>query len=203
MTFVKICGISDEAGLEAALKTGADAVGFVFDPAARRYVSPTAARPLAAMARGSAITVGVFVTSEMVTVGQVAGEVGLDAVQWAGGGPPPDAFVTMADVKHIAVFHLAEGEPFPDTSTGPWAFLTDAHGAPGGSGRLANWEAAREGATRCRLLLAGGLTPRNVGQAIESVRPFGVDVSSGVETAGRKDPRKVAEFVRAVREHDA
>ena len=202
MTFVKICGIREDSALEAALGAGADAVGFVFDPASRRYVSPAAARLLAAAARGRALRIGVFVTDDVLGVRRVAGEVGLDAIQWSGSPVPAGALVEMQEVWHIAVLHLEPGQGFPGTVPPTWACLADASGGPGGTGRLANWEAAREGARRCRLLLAGGLTPDNVGEALEEVRPFGVDVSSGVETDGRKDPRKVADFVRAVRDHD-
>lgn len=202
MTFVKICGIREDFALEAALGAGADAVGFVFDPASPRYVSPAAARPLAASAQGRALRIGVFVTDDVRDVRRVAGEVGLDAIQWAGSPVPEGALVEMQEMRHIAVLHLEAGEDFPGSVPPTWACLADAPGGPGGMGHLANWEAARQGARRCRLLLAGGLTPDNVGKALREVRPFGVDVSSGVETDGRKDPRKVAEFLRAVRDHD-
>lgn len=200
MTFVKICGVRQRDALEVAIAAGADAVGFVFDPASRRYVSPGEARALVRVARGRVLTVGVFVTDDAASVGEVVAEVGLDAVQWSGGLPRGGALWGMPSVRHIAVHHIAPGAPFPDGADGAWAHLVDAAGAPGGSGRLANWPAARQGAALVPLILAGGLTPQNVAEAIRDVRPFGVDVSSGVETDGEKDLRKISEFIRAVRQ---
>ncbi|MHB1413995.1 MAG: phosphoribosylanthranilate isomerase [Chloroflexota bacterium] len=204
---VKICGLTDESAVLAAAAAGADLLGFVFAPS-RRRLEPARARELIATARQAGAVpcppkvVGVFVNEPAARVAEVAADCGLDWVQLNGdedaayvrrlGLPAIVARpVTRAlDAAAVAAF-LAVGA----------LVLLDAYSPAqrGGSGSLCDWEMAAALATRFPVLLAGGLTPDNVAGAIAAVRPAGVDVSSGVEADGRKDPAKIAAFVRQVR----
>lgn len=202
MTWVKICGISDEAALEATLDAGADAVGFVFHRPSHRYVSPARARQLARRVAGQALRVGVLVDSHRQAVEEILTQVPLDVLQWAGGPIPPWA-EQISSVLHIGVLRLAEGDPLPDDPAPAWAYLLDAVGPPGtygGSGRPGTWPTARATSGATRLILSGGLSPETVAAVVRRTHPFGVDVSSGVETDRKKDPYKISAFVKAVRQ---
>lgn len=201
MTWVKICGISDQAALDAALEAGADSVGFVFHPPSRRYVSPAKAARLASQAGGRALRVGVVVDHSRQAVAEIVAEVPLDALQWAGGEIPSWAG-ELGSLSHIGVVRLAENALWPVPLPAAWAYLMDAVGPAGtfgGLGQRANWIAPPAEAGIARVILSGGLTPRTVNAAIHQMRPFGVDVSSGVETDGAKDPSKIRSFVKAAK----
>ncbi len=203
MTWVKICGISDRAALETAVEAGADAVGFVFYPPSRRYVSPAQAAVLAAQAAGALLRVGVLVDHRRQAVDEIVSSVPLDALQWAGGDIPSWAD-ELGGLVHIGVIRLAKDAPWPRQLAPAWAYLLDAQGPAGsfgGLGQPANWSPAPEDAGIGRLILSGGLSAQTVGAAIGQMNPFGVDVSSGVETAGAKDPAKIRAFVKAVKQH--
>lgn len=201
MTWVKICGITDDAALEAAVEAGADAVGFVFHPPSRRYIPPGQAQRLADRAGGRTLRVGVVVDQRRPAVETILDSVPLDAVQWAG-GPVPDWAHDLGSHLHIGVLRLAPGDPWPPHLPPAWAYLLEAPGPPGtygGNGRPGLWPAQGETGPVGRLILSGGLHAENVPQAVRHTRPFGVDVSSGVETDGKKDPQKIRAFVEAVR----
>ncbi|BCS33609.1 N-(5'-phosphoribosyl)anthranilate isomerase [Luteitalea sp. TBR-22] len=200
MTRIKICGITSVDDALLALDAGADAIGLIFWPGSRRAVDVERARAITRVVPPLVATVGVFVDETPDQVRSIADAVGLSAVQLHGQETPLDwARFPRPVLKAMPV------EAYADS---PWqqaraAILVDAHDPVtiGGTGRTVDWEAARAIAATRRLVLAGGLTPDNVGDAVRMVRPWGVDVASGVEQApGVKDPGKVRAFVQAVRE---
>ena len=197
--FVKICGITRVEDARAALAEGATAIGFVFWPRSPRYIDPERARAIVAALQPPVMTVGVFVNQPADEVNRVAERVGLNAVQLHGDETP--AFAAEMNRPVIKALSLANGSAdavgWPEAVT----LLVDAHDTDrrGGTGRHADWTAAAALAARRRVVLAGGLTPDNVGEAIAQVRPFGIDVSSGVESApGIKDGKKLAALFQAV-----
>lgn len=210
--WIKICGIRDEGAALAALEAGADAVGFVFAESPRR-VEPEVARRIAGTLRERAAAagrpvpalVGVFVDAPPGRVLTIARAAGLTHVQLHGDEPDEDVeALRAAGLVVIKAVGLKPGAPPPPAalSTPADLVLLDRFepGRRGGTGRTADWAVAAEVARRRPVILAGGLTPANVAQAVRAVRPRGVDVSSGVERArGVKDPALIARFVRAAR----
>jgi phosphoribosylanthranilate isomerase len=185
--FVKICGITRQEDADAAVSCGADALGFVFWRRSPRYVDPDRARTIGRGLRRSVATVGVFVNQPADEVNSIARRAGLTMVQLHGDETP--AYAEAIELPFIKALTLGS-----DVAVDLWPpetlMLVDAHDPErrGGTGTRADWAAAASLATRCRLLLAGGLTPANVAHAIAEVAPYGVDVSSGVESApGIKD----------------
>ncbi len=197
---LKICGITRLSDADAAVANGATALGFVFWPTSPRFVSPErAAAIVAALPKGIA-TFGVFVNEAMAAVEQMAMRVGLTTVQLHGDECAEDAARLRLPV--VRAVTLEEADVVCDSWPADATFLLDAADREkrGGTGRTVDWSRARDFASRRRVILAGGLTPGNVAEAIESVRPGGVDVSSGVEIApGIKDPGKVAAFLANAR----
>lgn len=203
---VKICGVRTLDDALAALDAGADMLGFNFHPPSPRYIAPAACAQLVARLhrRGAAATlVGVFVNLPPARAAAILDECGLDLAQLHGDEPPADlAALAGRAFKAVRPRDLAEARALaaaysPPAPAAP-ALLVDAaaSGAYGGSGQIANWDLAAALAGETRLLLAGGLRPDNVAAAIAAVRPWGVDVASGVESApGVKDPAQMAEFI--------
>lgn len=207
---VKICGITNLPDALQAVEAGADMLGFNFYPGSPRYVQPENCAAIIKLMqqRGlHAVTVGVFVNAGAEEVLAQMDHCGLDLAQLHGDEPPE----TLAALGERAFKALRPGSAealeqavadFPMRAAPP-AFLVDAYrpGQYGGTGETADWGLARSLARRFPLLLAGGLTLGNVAAAVSQVRPWGVDVASGVEASpGRKDPRKVAAFVGAARQ---
>jgi len=206
---VKICGLSQPDHALAAAGAGADLLGLMFAHS-KRQVTIEQARAVVEEVRReygdrAPLFAGVFVDPDAAGVNMIASRVGLDLVQLHGSesadlihdialpviravGPPPGS--TVDSVLRKLNDHQAREDA-------PALFLLDAYDPVqlGGSGRLADWALASDVARRVALLLAGGLTVGNVGEAIRQVQPRGVDVSTGVETDGIKDPRKIQEFV--------
>ena len=213
MTRVKICGISDPRHASVAAEADADFVGVVFYPPSSRYVTVERAREVAAALEGTETRlVGLFVNESAATINRVADAVGLDIVQLSGDELPPDAKgierPVIATVRAGSRSRGDEERRFLDWTAGaaqPFAIMLDAHvpGMYGGTGAVADWFIAADFARRYPVVLAGGLTPETAGEAVHRVQPFAVDVSSGVETDGRKDPAKIRAFVAAVRRADA
>jgi len=208
VTAVKICGVTRLEDAELVARSGADFVGLNFWPGSKRHVEVDAAVALArAGRRRGAMIVGLFVDATLETIAAVASTVGLDVIQLHGDESP--AF--CAEVR--AATRLRVWKALPVASAADivgleqWpvhAVLLDAlTPGRGGSGRTIDWQlAARaaEGGLR-PIMLAGGLDPTNIVAAITTVKPWAVDVASGVESApGIKDPARLAAFVRAVRE---
>jgi phosphoribosylanthranilate isomerase len=204
---IKFCGLTSISDTLAAAEAGADYLGFNFYAKSPRCLAPAACRELVealAERRARVRSVGIFVEQTAAEVCRILDETGLDLAQLHGDHPLAEvtqlrgrAFVAVrspAGVDFDALAAFSDGRP---------AFLLDANapGSYGGTGQTADWDAARPLAARYPLLLAGGLTPANVGSAIRAVRPWGVDVASGIEASpGRKDAAKMVAFVAAVRD---
>jgi phosphoribosylanthranilate isomerase len=197
---VKICGITRLEDAEAAVDAGASAIGFIFWPKSPRFIDPHRARTIAAALPPFVTAVGVFVNQPIDYVNGVASLVRLGAVQLHGDEAPDFAgAVSHPVIKAITPEH-GDVRVWPDRVT----LLLDVYdpAARGGTGRTVDWGAAADIASTRRILLAGGLTPDNVAGAIARVRPFGIDVSSGVEQApGIKDHRRLRALFEAV--HDS
>ncbi len=202
MTRVKICGVCTEAAARAAAEAGADAVGFVFYPNSPRFLSPQRAREIARVLPPFVVRVGVFVNAPPVVVEEVAERAGVDVVQLHGDEPPEVcARVRRRVVKAVRVRSPQDVEAacqYPVDALLLDTYVPDRYG---GTGQRFDWSAVRS--VDRPVILSGGLTPENVAEAVVRIRPYGVDVSTGVETDGQKDPRKIEAFVRAVREADA
>lgn len=208
---VKICGLLTPEQARVAVQLGADLIGLVF-AASRRQVSAEQAATIVAAARAAATArgrpvaiVGVFVNEQPAHINALVRALGLDWVQLSGHEPPEQAAQITAPIVKAIRFdgHAGEAAWLEATSQPANAtpLLVDAaaQGMFGGSGRVADWQRAADLACRRQVWLAGGLTPANVGMAIDVVRPHVVDVSSGVESNGVKDPEKIAAFIQAVR----
>jgi phosphoribosylanthranilate isomerase len=201
--FVKICGITRREDAEAAVHAGADALGFVFWPGSPRYIDPFRARRLASTLPPFVTPVGVFVDQPPEYVNGVASLARLGVVQLHGDeGIDYAQTMTRPVIKAIALHD--DGAPAGD-GIEVWParvlVLLDVHDRSrrGGTGRTIDWTAAAEVARHRRVVLAGGLTADNVGEAIARVRPFGIDVSSGVEAApGIKDHGRLKALFEAV-----
>jgi phosphoribosylanthranilate isomerase len=196
--FVKICGITNEADALLAVAMGADAVGFVFAPSPRQVAAGKVAEIVRRLPT-EVITVGVFRDNLAERVVEVVHQAGLRAAQLHGAESVEDC-AYVAERVPMVIKALAANDPgLAEASRYRVdAVLVDAPSP--GSGQLFDWRLAEGVPGVRRLLLAGGLNADNVGEAIRRVRPWGVDVSSGVESSpGHKDPRKVRAFVQAAR----
>jgi phosphoribosylanthranilate isomerase len=202
---VKICGITRWADARLAVEAGADALGFNFYRPSPRYIEPRAAARIARRLGKKVTKVGVFVDEPAESVRRIAGEVGLDAVQLHGSERPARVRELAAFSPAIKVFRVRPG--FRPARLGRYpaatAFLLDGYapGRHGGTGRRFDWETARRAARYGRVILAGGLRPENVAEAIRQARPYAIDVCSGVESRpGKKDPVKMRQFMRQVKQ---
>ncbi|MGB7748431.1 MAG: phosphoribosylanthranilate isomerase [Verrucomicrobiia bacterium] len=201
-TQVKICGITSLGDAQAAVEAGADALGFVFYNNSPRYMTISAVAGIFKETPLRIMRVGVFVNAPPEFIFQTVAECGLSLLQFHGDEPPE--FCTQFGVMSMKAFRIRDAESLkelPKYSTDAWlldAFLADH---PGGTGEKFNWDLAVEAQKFGRpVFLAGGLTPKNVADAVRRVKPFGVDVSSGVESSpGKKDHAKVQAFIKAVR----
>ena len=212
---IKICGITSSDDARAAVAAGADAIGLNFYPRSKRFVSPEVAAQIAAALPDDVIAVGVFVNTAAEEINEVARQVGLDCVQLHGDEPPAFAAqlapgVLVVRAHRCGVDGLAPLAQYLTACRAagrvPDAVLVDADagGDYGGTGEAADWSlVAREKHVlgEVPLVLAGGLTADNVAAAVTAVRPHGVDVASGVESApGQKDAALVQRFVAAARQ---
>lgn len=225
---IKICGITRVDDARLALEAGADAIGLNFYPASPRYVTPDAAREIAAAVSERMLVVGVFVNEAVDLIVDRATELALGAVQLHGDEAPTDCArlavalaracperrppgivracrVGGAEIRPVAEY-LEECVRLVPAEAAPLAavlFDAERAGAYGGTGEPANWEAARRWVTlhpELPLILAGGLKPENVAEAIRAVGPWGVDTASGVESSpGVKDAERVRLFVGQAR----
>jgi len=196
MVRVKICGICDAASAGAATEAGADLLGFHFCSSPRR-VTPEEAKAIVDAIDVRPRIVGVFIDQDPEEVRQIAEFVGLDLLQLHGSEAP--GFEAARPV--MKVIKVRDGI-VPDASAWPDPIMLDSWSSDqrGGTGRTWRWDAARELIKRRQVFVAGGLEPGNVGTVVSDFRPYGVDVSSGVESRLRvKDPEKIRLFVNAVR----
>ena len=212
-TRVKICGLTNAADVQLAVDAGADFLGFILYPKSPRYVAPAAIRrilqelDLAGQAHAPK-TVGVFVNAPVDEIRLILEQTGLDLAQLHG-DEPEEALAALAGRGYKAVRPADRAAaqaaqcflPYPGDAAPQ--LLVDAYHPTlyGGSGQTGDWALAEALVPHVpRLMLAGGLTPDNVAQAVAAVKPWAVDVASGVEAApGRKDPAKVRDFAAAVR----
>jgi phosphoribosylanthranilate isomerase len=198
--FAKICGITRLPDALHAVKSGATALGFVFWPGSPRCLEAEDARAIVASLPWAVTTVGVFVNESLDIIRHTVAVAGLNAVQLHG-----DELPSFAEGLAWPVFKavtLAGAGPASLEWSASTTFVLDAHDPVrrGGTGTTVDWQRAAGIARNRRLVLAGGLTPSNVAEAIREVEPFGVDVSSGVESApGIKDPDKVRQFLSNAR----
>ena len=194
---VKICGVRTPEAIEAAVRSGADAVGFVFAPSPRRVTVPEALA-LAAHVPALVARVAVLWKPLPAELAEMIERFGPDLVQCEPdrmGHPPGPVRTAFLAVLHDGPDVVGQASKLPRSATA----LLDSAGT-GGRGAAPDWGRAAAIARERPLVLAGGLTPANVGEAIRAVRPFGVDVSSGVESSpGAKDPRLIERFLDAVR----
>ena len=199
MVKIKICGITERDDALHAIDCGADALGFVFYDRSPRAITRNRAQTIIATLPPFVTVVGLFVNEDPRTVREIADECGLDVIQYHGDESPET--IRLAPRRAIRALRVRESDTPDEINRYPASgLLLDAWvaGAFGGTGVLCNWEIAAEIAKKRPVILAGGLTPENVAAAIQAVRPYGVDVSSGVEaTPGRKDRKKVAAFISA------
>ena len=198
--FLKVCGITRVTDALHAAAHGAHAVGFVFWSGSPRRIAPEQAGSIVAALPPTVVPVGVFVNESVERIRAIVEETGIRTVQLHGDEAP--AYASAMEVPVLRAIGVDDGEEEmaqwpPDT----W-FLLDASDPlqRGGTGRTVDWHRASGIARRWRVVLAGGLTDANVAEAVSLVRPFGVDVSSGVEDApGVKNPDKVARFLAGAR----
>jgi phosphoribosylanthranilate isomerase len=196
---VKICGITRLDDARAAVAAGAGPIGFIFRPKSPRFIDPHRAREIAAALPPFVTPVGVFVNQPLEYVNGVASLVRLGAAQLHGDETPAFAVAVSVPVLKAVSPQQADENAWPSRVR----LLLDVHDpvTRGGTGRTIDWAAAANIAAQREVLLAGGLTPDNVADAIARVRPFGIDVSSGVERApGIKDHRRLQALFEAV--HD-
>ncbi|MCC6437564.1 MAG: phosphoribosylanthranilate isomerase [Acidimicrobiales bacterium] len=192
--FVKICGITNEEDALLAVAQGADAVGFVFAPS-KRQIAAALTRDIVRRLPPEVLTVGVFRNEAPKRVVEICHQSGLRAAQLHGHESPDDTRWVRERVG-IVIKGFAAGDPALDHFDGYGADIALIDSPTPGSGEVFDWSLAEGAPTNRRLILAGGLTPDNVAEAIERVRPWGVDVASGVEKApGRKDALKVSRFI--------
>lgn len=199
MISVKICGITRPQDALAAEAAGADAVGFVFAPSSRRYVSVAQAAQVAAELGPFIARVGVFVDAPLSQVREAIAALRLDAVQLHGQEVAAYAALLLPRVRVIRALSFR-----PDLNPEALAaFPADAwllDGLKPGGGEAFNWSQAQALAGWPKLILAGGLTPHNVAAGVRALQPYAVDVSSGVEISpGIKDPQAMQEFVRVAK----
>jgi phosphoribosylanthranilate isomerase len=199
MVRVKICGITNLEDALKAVEYGADALGFVFFRQSPRRITPDAARDIISKLPPFITTVGVFVDEDQAWVERVIERTGLSTVQLHGNEPPEACALSRPIIKGIRVREGEEIERIAEYDVS--GFLLDAYlpDMPGGTGRKFNWEYAADAVRKFDrpIILAGGLNCENVEAAILQARPFGVDVSSGVEREkGKKDHEQVRLFIQ-------
>ena len=200
---VKICGITSMEDAEAAVDAGAAALGFVFWPKSPRFIDPHRARAIVSTLPPFVVPVGVFVNQPAAHVRGVAALVRLGAVQLH--GDEDVLYVAAMDypvIKAVAIEQREDEAERIDIWPRRTTLLLDVHDpvSRGGTGRTIDWSAAAPIAARRRTLLAGGLTPDNVAEAVACVHPFGIDISSGVERSpGVKDHARIRALFEALR----
>jgi phosphoribosylanthranilate isomerase len=213
---IKICGITTREDAVLAIEAEADMLGFNFYPGSPRYITPEACAAIVKSLKGmteSIYTIGVFVNAPVAQILTTLDGTGLQVAQLSGDEPVADlAALGPRGFKAVRLPSAAGKAGLPDDSIQRYidarkgvapAFLLDAlvKGSYGGTGKTANWGQACLLAAKYPFMLAGGLNVENIAEAVSRVRPWGVDVASGVESApGRKDPLKLKQFIRNARE---
>ena len=204
-TRIKICGITNAEDAHAAADLGTDALGFIFVPGTPRYIEPQTAKRIISELPPFITTVGVFADASPEAILQTVRVCGLSVVQLHGSETPE--YCTDVGARHavplIKAFRVKDQQslsPIPKYKVSAYLLDTYVKGKKGGTGEIFNWDLAREAKPYGRIVIAGGLTPKNVAQAALHVRPYAVDVSSGVECSpGKKDHEKIRAFIGNVK----
>jgi phosphoribosylanthranilate isomerase len=199
---VKICGITNLADAQAAVAAGADALGFNFYEKSPRFIPTAAAAEISRALPPFTLRTGVFVNPAEELVRRAIGECGLNLLQFHGDEPPD--FCTQFGLMSMKAFRIRDAVSLKELAkyqTDAWLLDAYASDTFGGTGEKFNWNLAIEAQRPGKpVFLAGGLTPENVAEAIQQVRPFGVDVSSGVESSpGQKEHARVRAFIKAAK----
>ena len=216
MTYIKICGIKNEEDALAATEAGADFIGLVF-ATSQRQITPAEAEKIASSLKknkAKAKTVGVFVNERVPTVRKITDACHLDWVQLSGDESWEYCTELARPVIKVVKFgrnaqaetigkQINEGKKIMGKNKYMLLLDTAAPDKYGGTGTIFDWNLAKPIVKQLQVIIAGGLNPGNVGRAIKIIKPWGVDVSTGVETKGAKDMKKVIKFIEAVREADA
>lgn len=205
-TRIKICGIRDPAHARVAADAGADAIGLVFYPKSPRFITLEGAAEIAASLPLFVSAVALFVNDDPKLIRRIVRETRVDFLQFHGDETPE--FCAQFGKPYVRAVRMGRGVDLLEYGrrfSAARALLLDAHvpGQPGGTGITFDWAAIPRDLP-IPLILSGGLDASNVGPAIRAVKPWAVDVSSGVESSrGQKDPAKIVEFIRKVRHEDA
>lgn len=208
MTRVKVCGITRPEDAEAADRAGADAVGLIFAPSPRR-IDLRQATAIERVLSPWIVRVGVFVDTGLAAMDRAIAAARLDVLQLHGRETPEFVRKVREEfglriVKSVRVGDGLDLVRLDEYEVDAFLFDTYVPGRAGGTGKTFDWDLAVPWARRVRLILAGGLTPENVGEAVRRVRPYGVDVASGVEREpGVKDHTKMQRFIANVRQMEA
>ncbi len=202
MLRIKICGITNTEDAFAAIACGADALGFVFYSKSPRSVKPETARSIISSLPPLVTTVGVFVDEDKTNLENIVSYTGLNIVQLHGSESPEYFSLSRKTIKAIRVKELTDLDPLKRYKVS--AFLLDTYSphVVGGTGTMFNWDIAVEAKKFGPIILAGGLNSGNIEEAIRWVRPYGIDVATGVEgkEKGKKDHKKLKLFIEKARE---
>jgi len=200
-TKIKICGITNTTDALASAELGADALGFIFYRESKRYIDPEIAKSIVSSLPPFITTVGVFVNQPLDELLAIKDKVGIDAAQLHGDETPE--FCSSVPLKVIKAIRVKADLDEQGVAQYPvQAILFDTYSDVeyGGTGKSFNWEIIKGISNAGKIILSGGLSPDNVVEAIRTVRPYAVDVSSGVEaTPGKKDHMKLRKFIEAVK----
>jgi len=198
--FVKVCGITNEEDALFAVAMGADALGFIFANGSSRQVRPSDVRDIIKRLPPETVTVGVFRNERPERVVEIVNKSGLTGAQLHGDEPLSEVRWVRQRIQFVIQAFRAGDDAIRTAANGPADILLIDSPQPG-SGKVFDWSLAEGAPGGLRLMLAGGLNPDNVADAIRTVRPWGVDVATGVEASpGRKDPRKVRRFIEAAKQ---
>jgi phosphoribosylanthranilate isomerase len=195
MIKVKICGITCKEDAEAAVRFGADAIGFVFADSPRK-ITPSAAKDIISSLPPFIATVAVFVNEDEEEVRRTVNFCGLSILQFHGDETPSYCSKFPRAIKAFHIKGREDIEKIREYNVSAWLLDTYCEDKRGGTGKTFDWGIAKELIKEGRVILSGGLTPENVAQAIKTVSPYAVDVSSGVEEyPGKKDHQKIKAFI--------
>ncbi len=201
MVKVKICGITNLEDALAAADYGADAIGFVFYKKSPRYIEPRKAKEIISHIPPFITTVGVFVDEPKEQIEKILAGTGIDVAQFHGHERPEDCVISKRAIKALRVKEISDLEQMKRYKVQAFLLDTWAEDELGGTGRIFNWSVALDAKPLGRIIMAGGLTPDNVAEAVRMVRPYGVDVATGVEREnGVKDHEKVRLFIQRAKE---